>query len=105
MSWVFVRQRAWWYSKIPLSFTLVLLLADGKPLNIAVGMLFLTVVLAVCGAANYGYAINELFDVEEDSLIGRDNAAARLGKPRMWAVVVLSASLSLTCAAIGGGWP
>ncbi|HET9393875.1 MAG TPA: UbiA family prenyltransferase [Candidatus Rubrimentiphilum sp.] len=103
MSWLFVRQRAWWYNKIPLSFMLVLLLADGKPLDIAVGVLFLTVVLAVSGAANYGYAINELFDVEEDALIGRGNAAARLGRPRMWLVAVVSASLSLACAAIGGG--
>ncbi len=105
MSWLFVRPRAWWYSKIPLSFTFVLLLADGKPLNPAFVVLFLTVVLAVCGAANYGYAINELFDVEEDALIGRSNAAARLGRPRMWLVVVLSAAVSLACAAIGGGLP
>ena len=103
MSWLLVRPAAWWYNKIPLSVTLTLLLADGKPLNLAVGVLCLAVVLAVCGAANYGYAINELFDVEEDALIGRGNAAARLGAPRMWLAVVLSASVALACAAIAGG--
>ena len=56
--------------------TLVLLLLDGRRLTTSALAVFALVVLAVCAAGNYGYALNELFDLAEDARSGRANAAA-----------------------------
>lgn len=85
-----VRPRAWWFNKVPLSVTLVLLLLDGRRLSPAAVAVLALVVLTVCAAANYGYALNELYDVEEDARSGRANAAAASGAPRTRAIVLLS---------------
>jgi 4-hydroxybenzoate polyprenyltransferase len=98
-----VRWRAWWYNKGPLSVMLVLLLLDGRPLTGAGVVVMLLVVLTVCGAANYGYALNELFDVDEDARAGRSNAAAESGPTRMWAIIAASALCALVAAAFAGG--
>src|ERR1700736_6676018 len=73
---VLVRPRDWWYSKVPLSVMLVLLLLDGRPPSVDALAVLVMVALTVCAAGNYGYALNELFDVEEDARLGRLNAAA-----------------------------
>jgi 4-hydroxybenzoate polyprenyltransferase len=65
-------------------------------------------VLSVCAIGNYGYAINDLFDVEEDRRIGRANAAAAGGIGRTWAIVLVSAvgaqALGWAAAGVAGAW-
>ena len=95
---ILVRPRAWWFNKVPLSVTLLLLLVDGERLSIGTIIVFTAVVLAVCAMGNYGYALNELFDVDEDARLGRNNAAANVPPRRMWAIVALSG----TCAELSG---
>ncbi|HEY0382966.1 MAG TPA: hypothetical protein VGC72_12285 [Candidatus Elarobacter sp.] len=102
---ILVRARAWWFNKVPLSVTLVLLLVDGRAASLGVLAMLAIVVLTVCGAGNYGYALNELFDVEEDARIGRANAAAAVGPARMWAIIALSALCAVVGATILAGVP
>jgi 4-hydroxybenzoate polyprenyltransferase len=106
-SWIqaaLVRSRAWWFNKVPLTVMLVLLLLDGRTLTVAGLMVLLLVVVTVCAVANYGYALNELFDVEEDARAGRSNAAAGAGgTARMWAIIAGSALCALASATFAGG--
>lgn len=96
---ILVRPRAWWFNKVPLSVTLVLLLLDGQPFSVGALAVLVLVALTVCAVGNYGYALNELFDVEEDARLGRANAAASAGPRRMWGITGLSA----LCAAVFAG--
>jgi 4-hydroxybenzoate polyprenyltransferase len=98
-----VRWRAWWFNKVPLSVMLVLLLLDGRALSGPGVAVLLLVVVTVCAVANFGYALNELFDVEEDARAGRSNAATASGAARMWAIVTLSALAALAAATVAGG--
>jgi len=98
-----VRWRAWWFNKVPLSVMLVLLLLDGRALTGAGAMVMLLVVVTVCAVGNYGYALNELFDVEEDARAGRSNAAAVSGAARMWVIIAISALCALAAATFAGG--
>ena len=82
LSKLLVRPRAWWFNKVPLSVTLVLLLLDGWPLAFRAVAALTPVVLTVCAVGNYGYALNDLYDVDEDLKIGRSNAALALGRGR-----------------------
>ena len=77
-----VRPRAWWFNKVPLSVTLVLLLLDGRSLDLKAVAALALVVLTVCAIGNYGYALNDLYDVDEDLKTGRANAALTLGRRR-----------------------
>jgi 4-hydroxybenzoate polyprenyltransferase len=101
-----VRWWAWWFNKVPLSVTLVLLLVDGRRFSGGVLAVLVLVVLTVCAAGNYGYALNDLFDVEEDRRVGRANAVAASGARRMWAIIIVSAAcaeaLATTAAGLAG---
>jgi 4-hydroxybenzoate polyprenyltransferase len=83
---------------------LVLLLDDGNPLTAKAVLSLVLVVLTVCAVANYGYALNELYDVEEDFRAGRANAAAALGLSRIKAIVVVSALIAEALAIVAAGW-
>ncbi len=96
---ILVRPRAWWFNKVPLSVTLVLLLLDGRRFSVGALVALVLVALTVCAVGNYGYALNELFDVEEDARLGRANAAASAGPRRMWGITALSA----LCAEVFAG--
>ena len=100
---ILVRPRAWWYNKVPLSVTLVLLLLDGRPFSAAALVVLAAVVLTVCAVGNYGYAVNELYDVDEDARAGRANAAAAAGSRRMWTIVGASALCADAFAAVAAG--
>ncbi len=100
---VLVRWRAWWYNKLPLSVTAVLLLLDGRTLSAAAIAVLVLVMLSVCAVGNYGYAINELFDVEEDRRAGRANAAQAGGTGRTCAIVIVSAACAEVLAAAAAG--
>ena len=93
-----VRPRAWWYNKVPFSVVLVLVLLDGRRLSPTALAALLLVVLTVCAVGNYGYALNDLFDVVEDERAGRANAAAAIGARKTRAIVGGSAA----CAALLG---
>jgi 4-hydroxybenzoate polyprenyltransferase len=100
---ILVRPRAWWFNKVPLTVTLVLLLLDGRPFSVGALVVLVLVALTVCAVGNYGYALNELFDVEEDARLGRVNAAASAGPRRMWGITGLSAlSAGVFAAAVAG---
>lgn len=94
------RPWAWWLNKVPLSVTLVLLLIDGRPLDVAQAAALVLVVVIVCAIGNYGYALNDLFDIEEDRKTGRPNFALAAGGARTVWVIVGSAILALAFA-----WP
>ncbi len=98
-----VRSRAWWFNKVPLSVTLVLLLLDGRLFSPAALAVLVGVVLTVCAVGNYGYALNDLFDVEEDARLGRSNLAAALGSRRTWAIVAVSAVCAEAFATVAAG--
>src|SRR5438270_1940473 len=100
-----VRPSAWWFNKVPLSVTLVLLLLDGNGLTVR-GIAALTlVVLTVCAVGNYGYALNDLYDVDEDFRAQRPNASAVLGRRRMGFVIAGSAILAELFATLTSGLP
>src|SRR6202051_2141143 len=88
---ILVRPRAWWFNKVPLSITLVLVLLDGRTFSVRAFVVLAMVVLTVCAVGNYGHALNALSDVDEDARLGRTNVAAAAGSPRMWAIIGASA--------------
>ncbi len=96
---ILIRPRAWWFNKVPLSILLFLLCIDGKPLNGQAVMALLGLIAIVCCVANYGYALNEVFDLAEDRRGGRKNAAAEMSRARMLAIVICSAALPCILAA------
>ena len=98
-----VRPRAWWYNKVPLSVLMGLLLVDGQPLTLTGVLAIVGLVAIVSGVANYGYALNELYDRDEDRRGGRPNAAESQGTARMWAIIGISAAFSLCLAGAVGG--
>ena len=102
---ILVRPRAWWFNKVPLSVTLLLLLLDGRPFSAGALAVLVLVALTVCAVGNYGYALNELFDIEEDARMGRANAAASAGPRRMWGITALSALCAEAFAAAVAGVP
>jgi hypothetical protein len=103
MTKVLVRARAWWFNKVPLTVTLCMLLLDGRGLTTQ-GIEFLVLsVLIVCSVGNYGYALNDLFDLNEDRALGRSNAVAQFGRRHVIAIVLVSGVLSLLLAVLAGG--
>lgn len=98
-----IRWRAWWYNKVPLSITLVLLLLDGRSFTFAAAAVLSLVVLTVSAVGNYGYALNELYDVEEDARAKRANAAAALGRSRMTTIIFISSAAAVALAGAVAG--
>jgi len=98
-----VRARAWWFNKVPLSVTLALLLVDGASLSFHAALAVVLIVLTVCAVGNYGYAVNDPYDVEEDARAGRHNAAVALGTPRVRQIVIASAIATEMLATLAAG--
>lgn len=98
-----IRPSAWWFNKIPLSITTAFLLFEGKPFT-PVSLFALTAIIATVSAvANFGYALNELFDQEEDFRAGRENAATTRTNGEMWAIISGSAISAVAIAILSGG--
>lgn len=98
-----VRPRAWWFHKTPLSVTTYLLLVDGHAFTVPVLTGLVGLIGAVSAVGNYGYALNELFDQDEDRRAGRANATDSIGVGQMRAIIVLSAIAAvLISAAVAG---
>jgi 4-hydroxybenzoate polyprenyltransferase len=100
---IVVRPRAWWFNKIPLSAFVLLLLVDGKPFTVNVLVSLMGLVGIVSCVANYGYALNELFDRDEDRRAGRGNAAESASNSSMWRIIACSAAISLGLSQAVGG--
>lgn len=100
---ILVRARAWWFNKVPLSVMLALLLIDGQPLSVERLCALALLVFCVCSVGNYGYALNDLFDIAEDLKVGRANTATIMGGRRMWTIVVLSAIAALSASSCAAG--
>jgi hypothetical protein len=100
---ILVRPRAWWYNKIPLSVLTFLLLLDGTRLTLTAGVAMMGLLVLICSVANYGYAINELFDQDEDHRAGRNNATDTLGNRGMLTIIVASAVTALALASTLAG--
>jgi 4-hydroxybenzoate polyprenyltransferase len=88
---------------MPLAVLLLLLLIDGKSFTLTAVAALVGLLGIVCSIANYAYALNELFDLDEDSKIGRTNAAAQNSRRWMWIVIVCSALFALAFAVSVGG--
>ncbi|MGZ4416250.1 MAG: UbiA family prenyltransferase [Gaiellaceae bacterium] len=101
---VLVRSHAWWFNKLPLSVTLMLLLLDGHDATVHAIVASASLLVAVSAVANYGYALNELFDVEEDAAASRPNQAAGRSRLRFALVIAGSASVAVAAAAAAAGW-
>ncbi len=102
---ILVRWRAWWFNKVPLWVFLVLLVLDGRPFSSTALLALAAVVLTVCAGSNFAYALNELFDQDEDGKIGRSNAAAGVPAGRMWLVILGSAGAAFLISTLAGGVP
>lgn len=100
---VLIRWRAWWYNKVPLSVTLMLLLLDGHRFSVDSALAFVLLVLSVCAVGNYGYATNELYDIDEDARVGRKNAATDLGPRRVQIIIITSAGLAVMLSWMAAG--
>ena len=98
-----VRPWAWWLNKVPLSVALVLLLLDSRPLDLRGALALVLVVLTVCAVGNYGYALNDLYDTDEDRRAGRGNAAVALGRRRTVWIVTISALVAVGLATAAAG--
>lgn len=100
---ILIRPRAWWYNKVPISVLTGLLLVDGRPLTLSAVLALVGLVAIVSCVANYGYALNELYDREEDRRGGRVNVAECHGPRRMWMIIACSAAIGFLIAnAVGG---
>lgn len=102
---ILIRPRAWWFNKVPLSVLLFLLLIDGRPFTGAAAAALCGLIAVVCCVANYGYALNEAFDLAEDRRGGRKNFASEMSTNRIWTVIVLSAVAALAFAGLLAGIP
>ncbi|WP_299509797.1 UbiA family prenyltransferase [Cypionkella sp.] len=99
---ILVRPHAWWNNKIPLSIFLFLLLINGQSLSEAVLSLF-GLIIVVCSVANFGYALNDIYDQDEDRRAGKPNAAAVMGTRRTWKIVMASAAFAIVVSCLSAG--
>jgi len=100
----FVRADHWWYSKVapPLMLLMALLSAAVSPATLFEALATLSLVVSLVG--NFGYALNEIFDVEEDTKANKRNIAILTGALQLWTVaaVCLIAAAAVAYFAIGG---
>jgi len=100
-----VRPRAWWHNKLPLSVMTGLLLADGRGEPLALWLALAGLVGTVSAVANFGYAVNDLFDRAEDARAGRLNVATERGAGAVAASAAGSAAAAVALGGWAGGWP
>lgn len=64
----------------------------------AIRTALLGLLFVVCCMGNHGFAINDLFDEEEDRLAGKDDAAIERGAGFIWAVALASCTAAVEVA-------
>jgi 4-hydroxybenzoate polyprenyltransferase len=82
----FVRADQWWYSKIPPPLMLLMALLSGAASALSVLLSLGAVIVIISLVANFGYVLNEIFDVEEDAKVNKSNVAALAGAQRLWII-------------------
>jgi 4-hydroxybenzoate polyprenyltransferase len=105
LSYPLVRAREWWDHKIPLALLLLFLLHVGHPFSISTLFACSYLIVSVSAVANYGHAINELYDREQDAKARRTNIATMRGSRSVRAVAFFSAAIALITAWFGAGVP
>jgi 4-hydroxybenzoate polyprenyltransferase len=100
---LFVRP-GWWHYKMPPPIMLLTLLLADRATGFDIVLALVSLVAVIALVCNFGYAINELYDVAEDARIGKENIATTIGAPRVALIAGLSAGAALVIAllAIGG---
>jgi hypothetical protein len=93
----FVRS-AWWHYKIPPPIMLLTLLLAHRTDFFGLVVALSSEIAVIALVCNFGYAVNEIFDVEEDARAGRSNIASVTGIYRIAIVAALSAALSVVLA-------
>ena len=95
MEWsLFIRWREWWFHKIPFCLLIFALIVDDA-LTWQTFTRLLVLIVIVSAVANYGHAVNELFDRAEDARSEKFNLATRIGPVRMAGTAALSGGLAL----------
>lgn len=105
MSRLFIRTSEWWYHKIPLPLLVLLLLGSGRLLSPDFALACGVVIVIVSAVANFGHAVNDIYDRAEDAANRRENAAIRHGAGVVRTVAIVSAGLALACAYLAAGIP
>lgn len=105
LSYPLVRTREWWDHKIPLALLLFFLLHIGHPFSTGTLFACLYLVVSVSAVANYGHAMNELYDREQDAKAQRTNDATLRGTRYIGGVAFFSAAIALITAWFGAGAP
>jgi 4-hydroxybenzoate polyprenyltransferase len=100
-----IRFDNWWFAKIPplLAAAYLSILLGGLDLGRAVPLLGCFVLSIAC-VASYGHVVNDLFDVEADTLAGKPNAVVDLG-PRRAVLVAFALVLAGWLTATLGDYP
>jgi 4-hydroxybenzoate polyprenyltransferase len=99
----FVRVAHWWYSKIPPPAMLLMMLLAGNAPAVDLWLSLGELVVVISLVCNFGYVLNELFDVEEDAKGSRVNVASVKGASWLWLVAVICVAGSLTVALLTMG--
>jgi 1,4-dihydroxy-2-naphthoate octaprenyltransferase len=92
-----IRQREWWFHKLPFCILVFALVSDGA-LTSSVLLRLVALIAIVSCVANYGNAVNEVCDVGEDARAGKPNIAAQRGIGAVWTIAAISAGLALAIA-------
>jgi 4-hydroxybenzoate polyprenyltransferase len=75
-----LRFKAWWYAKIPLPVAVSYLVAADAGLSVHQTLERTAgIILTLCCIFAYGYVLNDLLDIEEDKLAGKNNRMAGRG--------------------------
>ncbi|MHB8267020.1 hypothetical protein [Bradyrhizobium sp.] len=90
----FVRWDEWWFHKVPFCI-LIFALALREPLDWGTLAQLAVLVVTVSAVANFGHAINEIFDQKEDEKVQKPNLATDFGTARMGVAAVSSAVLAM----------
>ncbi len=74
-----LRVKYWWFSKLPPLVTICYILSLWYDFNdIQVFKLVFSILFIFFCGFSYGYAINDIFDIEEDRLAGKDNGMSEM---------------------------
>ncbi|HEX8164277.1 MAG TPA: UbiA family prenyltransferase [Beijerinckiaceae bacterium] len=97
-----IRWDEWWFHKIPFCILVFSLFSPALAgWHATAGLVAL--VATVCAVANYGHAINELFDRSEDAAAGKTNYATTVGVRRVASAAVICAGAAATLSYLVGG--
>src|ERR1041384_3398777 len=100
---LFFIRSSWWHYKMPPPIMLLTLMLANRTEVSALAIALALEVIVIALVCNFGYAVNEIFDVDADARSGRSNVASVCGIRRIGAIALLSAAIAtaLAWSAIG----